>query len=221
MNTSRLATITAVAVLGLSPSWALAQTPAPAPAAAPMAASADGKPPLSPPADAATTVEGRDVKVTYSAPSMRGRKIMGALVPYDKVWRTGANAATTFYTEDTLKVGDLTVKAGTYTLYTLPAAPGTPWKLIVNKQTGQWGTVYTESMDLGRATMKSATLTTPQETMTISFENRKKSECELHIRWETTDVWVKLEPPPTEMMFIPKKHSTTATSTTPAPPPTP
>jgi hypothetical protein len=66
--------------------------------------------------------------------------------------------------------------------------------------------------------MQSNTLATPQETMTISFENRKKSECELHIRWETTDVWVKLEPPPTEMMFIPKKHSTTATST---PPPTP
>jgi hypothetical protein len=183
-----------------------------------MAAPADSKPPLSPPAEAAATVEGRDVKVTYSAPSMRGRKIMGALVPYDKVWRTGANAATTFYTEDTLKVGDLTVKAGTYTLYTLPGAPGTPWKLIINKQTGQWGTVYTESMDLGRTPMQSNTLATPQETMTISFENRKKSECELHIRWETTDVWVKLEPPPTEMMFIPKKHSTTATST---PPPTP
>jgi hypothetical protein len=178
----------------------------------------DGKPPLSPPADAAAVIEGRDVKVTYSAPSMRGRKIMGGLVPYDKVWRTGANAATTFYTEDTLKVGDLTVKAGTYTLYTLPGAPGTPWKLIVNKQTGQWGTVYTESMDLGRVTMKSATLAAPQETMTISFENRKKSECELHIRWETTDVWVKLEPPPTEMMFVPRKGSSNASATPPAKP---
>lgn len=173
---------------------------------------------LSPPAMTAANFDGKNVTIHYNSPSLRGRVMIGEHDPYDKVWRTGANPATSLVTETDLKIGDLEVPAGSYTIYSLPEKPGTPWMLIINKQTGQWGTVYTESMDLGRTPMQSNTLATPQETMTISFENRKKSECELHIRWETTDVWVKLEPPPTEMMFIPKKHSTTATST---PPPTP
>ena len=64
---------------------------------------------------------------------------MGDLVPYGKVWRTGANPATTLKTAVNLKIGDLTVPAGTYTIYSLPSE--TTWKLIVNKQTGQWGSL--------------------------------------------------------------------------------
>ena len=79
---------------------------------------------------------------------MRGRKIMGGLVPYGKVWRTGANPATTLITKANLKIGTLDVPAGTYTIYTLPNED--QWLLIVNKQTGQWGTVYHEDQDLGR-----------------------------------------------------------------------
>lgn len=155
-------------------------------------ASAQQKP-LSPPATAEVTLDGKALTIRYSTPSMRGRKIMGGLVPYGEVWRTGANAATSFTTAADLKIGDLTVPAGSYTLYSLPAAPGAPWMLIVNKQTGQWGTVYKQDMDLGRTTMHEAKLPAPQEVMSLSFEHTTKRSTELHIKWETADEWVKIE----------------------------
>jgi hypothetical protein len=158
-----------------------------------MAADGAKKPPLSPPAEARTVLDGKSVVIKYSAPSMRGRVIMGGLVPYGQVWRTGANAATSLVTEVPLKIGDLDVPAGSYTLYTLPAAPGTPWQLIVNKQTGQWGTIYKQDMDLGRTPMKHDDLAAPQEVMSLSFEKTTKHYTELHIKWEKTDEWVKLE----------------------------
>jgi hypothetical protein len=151
------------------------------------------KPMPSPPAQAAVTLNGKAVTIHYSSPRMRGRKIMGELVPYGKVWRTGANPATSFVTDGDLMIGDLHVPAGKYTLYTLPAAPGTPWQLIINKQTGQWGTVYNEGQDLGRTPMQHSALSSPQENMSISFEHTTNSSTELHVRWETTDEWVKIE----------------------------
>jgi hypothetical protein len=116
---------------------------------------------------------------------MRGRKVVGELVPYDKVWRTGANDATSFVTETNLTIGGKAVPAGSYTLYTLPGA--SQWLLIVNKQTGQWGTKYDESQDLARIPMKSGKLASPQERMSISFENTSGSSTELHVKWENTD----------------------------------
>ena len=121
-------------------------------------------------------------------PKMRGRKIMGGVVPYGEVWRTGANPATSFKTATTLKIGSATVPAGAYTLYSLPSE-GT-WKLIINKQTGQWGTKYNQAQDLARVDMQKKTLSSPQETMSISFENTKGNSTELHVKWETTDVYV-------------------------------
>jgi hypothetical protein len=147
----------------------------------------------SPPATAEVALDGKKITIHYNTPSMRGRKIMGGLVPYGQPWRTGANPATSFVTEAALKVGDLDVPAGAYTLYTLPAAPGTPWLLILNKQTGQWGTVYKSEQDLGRAPMQSATLPAPQEVMSISFEDVHGKHAQLHVRWETTDEWVSVE----------------------------
>ncbi len=142
----------------------------------------------SPPAKASITLDGKSVAISYSAPSARGRKIMGALVPYGEVWRTGANSATTLTTATGLTIGSLNVPAGKYALYTLPS-DGT-WKLIVNKQTGQWGTEYHQAQDLGRADMQKNTLPAPQEVMTISFENTSGAKTQLHIKWEKTDVWV-------------------------------
>jgi len=142
----------------------------------------------SPPAKASVQLNGKKVSILYSAPSMRGRKIVGALVPYDTIWRTGANAATTLKTATALKIGTATVPAGTYTLFTLPSQ--NTWKLIVNKQTGQWGLTYDPSKDLARIDMNKATLPAPQEKMSISFENTHGASTQLHIRWETTDVWV-------------------------------
>lgn len=172
-----------LAVLPAAISVAQMQMPQPKP----------GQAPLSPPADAHATLDGKSLTLKYSAPSMRGRVIMGGLVPYGEVWRTGANAATTFVTETALKIGDLDVPAGTYTIYTMPAAPGKPWQLIVNKQNGQWGTVYKPEMDLGRTALKHDDLPTPQEVMTLSFEKTGKRSTELHIKWEKTDEWVKIE----------------------------
>jgi Protein of unknown function (DUF2911) len=147
----------------------------------------------SPPAQAEITLDGKAITVHYNSPRMRGRKIMGDLVPYGKVWRTGANPATSFVTDGNLKVGDLSVPAGKYTLYTLPAASGAPWQLTINKHTGQWGTEYNQGEDLGRTPMHSTTLPSPQEDMSISFEHTTKNSTELHVRWETTDEWVRIE----------------------------
>ena len=154
------------------------------PAAAPLA---------SPPAMAETTLDGAKITIHYNSPAMRGRKIMGGLVPYGKEWRTGANPATTLVTTGNLKIGTLTVPAGTYTLFTLPAAPGTPWLLIVSKKTGEWGIPYPAGNDLGRTPMHGAKLPAPQESMTISFEKSTKHSTELHTKWETTDESVKIE----------------------------
>ena len=142
----------------------------------------------SPPVTATVSLNGKDVTIKYGAPSMRGRKIFGGLVPYDKVWRTGANEATSFVTQADLKIGGTTVPAGSYTLYTLPNP--TRWLLIVNKQTGQWGTVYNEPMDLTRIAMESKPLSPPQEKMSITFENTHGNITELHIRWDTTNQYI-------------------------------
>ena len=161
---------------------------------APALRSAQMEKPLpSPAAQAEVTLNGKPVTIHYNSPRMRGRKIMGELVPYGKVWRTGANPATSFVTDTDLMVGDLHVPAGKYTLYTLPAASGTPWQLIINKQTGQWGTEYDQGQDLGRTPMHYAKLPSSQENMSISFEHTTKNSTELHVRWETTDEWVKIE----------------------------
>jgi hypothetical protein len=142
----------------------------------------------SPPATAEVQLDGKQITIHYNTPSMRGRKIMGGLVPYGQPWRTGANPATTLITKANLKIGTLDVPAGTYTLFTLPNPD--QWLLIVSKKTGEWGIPYPEGNDLGRTPMTSATLPEPQEKMSISFENTKGNTTELHVKWETTDEYV-------------------------------
>jgi hypothetical protein len=141
--------------------------------------------PASPPETATVSLNGKSVEIKYGAPSVNGRKIVGALVPYDKVWRTGANEATSLSTNVNLKIGGTPVPAGTYTLYTLPGS--SQWLLIINRQTGQWGTEYHQEQDLARIPMKSSRLSSPQEKMSITFENTNGSTTELHIKWENTD----------------------------------
>jgi hypothetical protein len=139
------------------------------------------------------TVGGGTIDIHYNTPHMHGRKIMGCLVPYGKVWRTGANPATTLITSVPLVFGTLLVPAGTHTLYTLPGAD--TWQLIVNKQTGQWGLTYNQDQDLGRMPMKAKPMKAPQEVMSISFENTTAVSTELHVRWETTDRYVVITAP--------------------------
>ena len=123
---------------------------------------------LSPRDTARATIGGAVVWIDYSRPSRRGRDVFGALEPWNKVWRTGANAATQFSTPVDLVIGGATVPAGKYTLWTLPTPTG--WKLIINKQTGQWGTEYKPEQDLVRVDAKVETVATPIEQFTIAFE---------------------------------------------------
>lgn len=142
--------------------------------------------PLSPRRSAEMELNGKKLSVDYGSPRMRGRKIMGELVPYDRVWRTGANKATHFTTEADLIIGNVTVPKGTYTLFTLPSQKG--WKLIINKRTGQWGIPYTaddEKQELARIDMKVETLSAPLEEFTISLEKAGDGGI-LKLEWETT-----------------------------------
>jgi hypothetical protein len=94
--------------------------------------------PVASPRDSVSgTVAGSTIKISYGSPAVKGRKIWGGLVPYDKVWRTGANTATIFETSKAIKIGGKTLPAGKYSLYTTPGEKS--WKVIFNSQTGQWG----------------------------------------------------------------------------------
>ena len=92
--------------------------------------------------------KGKKITIEYGRPYLKGRKVGQELAPYGKVWRTGADEATALTTEVDLNIGGVKMPAGKYTLYTLPSE-GT-WKLIINKETGQWGTKYDEGQDLAR-----------------------------------------------------------------------
>jgi hypothetical protein len=137
----------------------------------------------SPPGTAAVELDGKKITIDYSRPFLKGRKVGQELAPYGKVWRTGANEATTLTTETELKIGGVTVPVGTYTVWTLPAE-GT-WKLIINKQTGQWGTHYDESQDLARIDMTTSSLPQSVEQFTISFDKKGKNTANLHLDWGT------------------------------------
>ena len=145
----------------------------------------------SPPATAEVTLKGKKVTIDYSRPSLKGRKVGQELAPYGKVWRTGANEATALTTEVDLNVGGVKVPAGKYTIYSLPSE-GT-WKLIINKQTGQWGTQYDESQDLARIDMKKATLPQTVEQFTISFDKKGENTADLNLDWENTRVSVSVK----------------------------
>lgn len=121
--------------------------------------------------------------VDYSRPLLRGRTLLGDIIPYDRVWRTGANAATQFTTSAPIKFAGMQVPAGTYTLWTVPHTNGVD--LIVNKQHGQWGTEYNSSLDLGTAKMTTETVSTPVEEFTISIVSNDSKHGTLVIEWGT------------------------------------
>lgn len=140
--------------------------------------------PASPRDSVKATVAGAEITVDYGRPSKRGREIFGGLVPWGTPWRTGANQATHFTTSKPLAFGAVTVPAGRYTLYTLPDQGG-KWLLIVNKQTGQWGTEYKQDQDLARipltVTQTPALIEQMQITVTASGAGG-----ELAILWDRT-----------------------------------
>jgi hypothetical protein len=145
----------------------------------------------SPPGTAEVTLKNKKITIDYSRPSLKGRKVGQELAPYGKVWRTGANEATALNTEIDLNIGGAKVPAGKYTLYTLPSE-GT-WKLIINKQTGQWGTQYDENQDLARVDMKKTALPQSVEQFTISFDKKNDNTANLNLDWENTRVSVEIK----------------------------
>ena len=139
----------------------------------------------SPPAKAECQLSGgKSVKIDYSSPRMKGRKIFGGLVPYGEVWRAGANEATTFVTDTDVTVGGTKVPAGSYTIFAVPNAD--EWQLVISKKTGEWGTAYPgPSNDLARIDMKVSQLSSPMENFTIAFDH-SASGCTLSMSWENT-----------------------------------
>lgn len=125
------------------------------------------------------------VSINYGRPSKRDREIFGGLVPFDKVWRTGANEATSLTVDKDIEIGGEKVPAGSYTIYTIPGKSS--WTLILNKQTGQWGTQYDEKQDLVRIPLKVETIATPVEKFEIKIEADT-----LYLIWDKTQASVAL-----------------------------
>lgn len=129
-------------------------------------------------------------RVEYGVPLKRGRELFGGIVPWGERWRTGANRATHFYTSDDLRVGDLIVPAGEYTLFTIPEPDG--GTLMINTQTGQNGQSYDESLDLGRVPMQISTKDDITEAFTITVEETEDGGT-LNLIWGDTVFSVDFE----------------------------
>jgi hypothetical protein len=119
--------------------------------------------------------------VDYGRPLLRGRTLLGDVIPFDYVWRTGANAATQFTTSTPIRLAGMQVPAATYTLFTAPHKNGVD--LIVNKQTGEWGTEYNPALNLGRARMISEAAKVPVEQFTISIISSDNRHGTLVFEW--------------------------------------
>jgi hypothetical protein len=133
--------------------------------------------------------DGKSIKVDYSSPRAKGRKIFGDLVPYGQAWRTGANEATTFVADANLIIGGKDIPAGSYTLFTVPNPD--KWSLIISKKTGEWGIPYPEGEDLARADMSVSKTSAPVENFTISFEEMGTG-CHMYIDWENTRATIEM-----------------------------
>ena len=132
------------------------------------------------------------VELSYSRPNMKGRKIFGDLVPYNAVWRTGANSATTISFADEVIIGDKKVPAGKYGLLTMPGA--TEWTVIITKQLDVTSpAAYKADQDVVRVTAKVDALPFSMETFTITFDNVTATTMDLWIAWEKTAVSVPIK----------------------------
>jgi hypothetical protein len=138
---------------------------------------------LSPRDTVRASVAGASLLVDYSRPAKRGRVIFGStIVPWGEVWRVGANAATQFRTDKALEMGGVVVPAGFYTLWAIPAPDG--WRLLINSQTGQWGTAHDGTKDLFQLPMASSTLPQPVERFTINVVSVGQGGV-LQLDWDT------------------------------------
>jgi hypothetical protein len=138
---------------------------------------------LSPRDTVRATVGGAHILIDYGRPLKRGREVFGVVVPLNRVWRTGANAATTLVIDRDVMLGDTKLPAGEYTLFSLPAADA--WTLIVSKKTREWGTDYDASADFARIPMRLTAVSQPTERFTISIEPNGSEGGILGFAWDT------------------------------------
>ncbi len=143
----------------------------------------------SPAAVAQINQNGLTVKVDYCRPYKKGRAIFGGLVPYGQVWRTGANEATLISFGQDVTVAGHPLKAGEYTLWTIPSQQG--WIAILNGETGQWGTNYDPKKDVFRAPIVARPHTPPVEQFTISFAPISGGT-DLILAWDQTEAVVPI-----------------------------
>jgi hypothetical protein len=132
---------------------------------------------------ARATIGAATFSVDYGRPLARGRTLLGKVISYDRVWRTGANAATQFTTSAPITLAGMSLPVGTYTLWTVPHVRGVD--LIVNQQTGQWGTEYSRAQDLGTVPMKADSVGPPVEKFTIAIEPNGARQGTLVMSWGT------------------------------------
>lgn len=147
--------------------------------------------PKSPSAETSASIGGHSVTIEYNAPSVRGRKIEGDLVPFGQAWRLGADSATTMTTTGDIQIGSLKVPKGVHTLYVMPSENS--WQLIVNKQTGQWGTEYSQAQDLGRVDLKTGKTSSPVEKLHITVKSAGGSDGTLEIEWSNIKATVPIK----------------------------
>jgi tetratricopeptide (TPR) repeat protein len=132
-----------------------------------------------------------DVEVDYSRPNKNNRNVFGGLVPFDKIWRTGANKPTRIKFSADVKLGDKDVPAGEYLLYTIPGA--NEWTIIFSKDlNAQSAADYKQESDAARVAAKPVSLSTPAETFTIGFEDLRANSATMYLEWDKTRVPVKL-----------------------------
>ena len=127
------------------------------------------------------------IEVKYSRPAAKGRKVFGDLVPYNKLWRTGANAATAIKFTDAVEIQGKRVDTGSYVLYTIPGVDS--WEVILNKGLANWGSDgYKESEDVVRFKVPAKSIKNKVESFTMQFSDIKPETCNLDIMWENTSV---------------------------------
>lgn len=148
----------------------------------------DAQPKPSPAATAIGKVKGATITINYSSPAVKGRKIWGSLESYDKVWRAGANEATTFETDKDITVEGKALPAGKYSFFLIPKESGT-WTAIFNKEAKQWGAYkYDESKDVLRVDVKTKALKATQERLVY-----KITKTGFSLDWDKVSVPVNLK----------------------------
>jgi hypothetical protein len=144
-------------------------------------------PALSPNAKLIQDFSTSSIEISYSRPSMRGRKVFGDVVPFGKVWRTGANSATKIKFGEDVEINGHKIKAGEYAVYTIPGKER--WEIIINTGTGNWGTDgYTSENDIARLFIKPTTTEKECQTFTIEVTDITFSTCKIELEWERTKV---------------------------------